>query len=66
MGARALLLDINLIWFGYIARLSQWEWGGRGVSTLLMQVTQRSVTMPSYINTFYLMMEHIQYVGHTG
>jgi hypothetical protein len=21
-------LDINLIWFGYIARLSQWEGGG--------------------------------------
>jgi hypothetical protein len=26
-GARALL-DINFLWFGYIARLSQWgEWG---------------------------------------
>jgi hypothetical protein len=27
MGARALL-DINLIWFGYIARQSQWGGGG--------------------------------------
>ncbi len=27
MNARALL-DINLIWFGYIARLSQWVEGG--------------------------------------
>ncbi len=27
IGARALL-DINLIWFGYIARLSQWRGGG--------------------------------------
>jgi hypothetical protein len=30
IGVRALL-DINLIWFGYIARLSQWE--GRGCFT---------------------------------
>jgi hypothetical protein len=28
IGARALL-DINLIWFGYISCLSQ-RWGGRG------------------------------------
>jgi hypothetical protein len=27
IGARALL-DINLIWFGYIARISPWEGGG--------------------------------------
>jgi hypothetical protein len=27
IGARALL-DINFIWFGYIARLAQWEEGG--------------------------------------
>ncbi len=31
--ARALL-DINLIWFGYIARISQWEGGG----ILLVQI----------------------------
>jgi hypothetical protein len=30
IGARALL-DINLMWFGFIARLSQWE--GRGYFT---------------------------------
>ncbi len=29
IGARALL-DINLIWFGYIACLSQWGEGGGG------------------------------------
>jgi hypothetical protein len=27
IGAGALL-DINLKWFGYIVRLSQWWWGG--------------------------------------